>query len=118
MEPNNSSQQSSQDGYSNEAIKKAESATEFDALYSMDALSLQQASQAPSKPPTPINNGKMLAGSSFPRTPVPNRGQAPPAHSFSECQSSSFSLRVGPNYAKLGNKAPAGLSLYESVGAE
>jgi hypothetical protein len=118
MEANISSTQPSQEDQPVDAIKKAESAREFDALYSMDALSLQDGSAVPSKASTPVNNGRMLAGSSFPRTPVPSKGQVPPAHSFSECQSSSFSLRVGPNYAKLGNKAPAGQSLYESVGAE
>jgi hypothetical protein len=41
-----------------------------------------------------------------------------PQNTFSSCDSSSFQLRVGPNYAKTGAKAPAGSPLYEIVAVE
>ena len=44
--------------------------------------------------------------------------QPPQPHTFSECDPSSFMLRVGPNYNKTGTKAPAGPALYDVVGVE
>ena len=96
--------------------EKAENAKSFDEIYSIDTLRL-------SEPNIEKNDdnfipGRPTAGSSFPKTPLPAKGHPCKAHSFSDCHSSSFSLRVGPNYAKHNKKAPAGPSLYEVVGAE
>jgi hypothetical protein len=97
-------------------LKTAESAKEFDELYSMDALKLTE-SAGNEAVPSLSTGGKLLAGSTFPKSAISQGRQAAP-HSFSECDGSSFSLRVGPNYAKTGNKAPAGPCLYEAIGAE
>mmetsp|Transcript_31776 Transcript_31776/g.53595 ORF Transcript_31776/g.53595 Transcript_31776/m.53595 type:complete len:401 (+) Transcript_31776:213-1415(+) len=86
-----------------------------------------------------IGTTKPLAGSTFPRasgtcstgsgsgtsspSPPPSSSSSsvasdPPRHTFSDCDASSFFLRVGPNYSKTGAKAPAGPSLYEVVGVD
>lgn len=64
------------------------------------------------------DNGLAMAGSTFPKAAPQHKGQQPKPHTLTDSDSSTFSLRVGPNYAKTGAKAPAGPSLYESVGAE
>lgn len=99
------------------ALKKIESAKEFDELYSMDALKISEMSSGEQTPTAPSSN-RMVAGSTFLRAVSEDGRAQPQPHSFSECNSSSFSLRIGPNYAKNGNKAPAGPSLYEAIGAE
>lgn len=111
---------STDNGADEVALAKAESAKEFDELFSMDALKLVAENALKDGVPSEIRaNGKLVAGSTFPKVPSQcGKGQQPPPHTFSESNSSSFSLRVGPNYAKLGTKAPAGPSLYEAVGAE
>ena len=87
---------------------------EFDELFLMDNLSLSEGVDSSSM----VCNGLAMAGSTFPRAVRQNKGQQPRPHTFTDCDSSSFQLRVGPNYAKTGAKAAGGLSLYESVGAE
>ena len=95
-------------------IVKSESVKEFDAIYSMSAMSVTDKVDST----TNSDTGRRVAGSTFPRAVVMDDGKTLPSHSFSDCDPSSFSLRVGPNYAKNGNKAPAGPSLYEVIGSE
>jgi hypothetical protein len=97
-------------------VKASASAKEFDEVYSMDALKLTESTGKETVAPL-STGGRLLAGSTFPKSAISQGRQAAP-HSFSECDASSFSLRVGPNYAKTGSKAPAGPCLYEAIGAE
>lgn len=100
-------------------LQKSTSAQEFDELFLMDNLSLAENAAGFGAEDSPVvNNGLSMAGSTFPKAVLRNKGQQPKPHTFNECDSSSFLLRVGPNYAKTGAKAPGGLSLYEVVGIE
>lgn len=92
------------------------STKEFDELFLMDNLNIAAEDSADSSPV--YDNGLAMAGSTFPKAAPQNKGQQPKPHTLTDSDSSTFSLRVGPNYAKTGAKAPAGPSLYESVGAE
>ena len=117
-----------------ESLKKSASMREFDELYLMDNLKLTSGDGTDSKPnpknskgatPTGLSN---MAGSTYPRANNINSNSSgdgrrksqisPQVHTFSDCDTSTFQLRVGPNYAKTGAKAPAGQSLYEVVGIE
>ena len=103
-------------------IKKIESAQDFDQLYQMDHLKLSEtistlAGETAAPSSSQYDPSKIMAGSTYPRAGS-QKGQKPPSHTFSECDTSSFSLRVGPNYAKTGAKAPGGPSLYDVVGME
>lgn len=104
-----------------ELIKKNESATEFDELYQMDNLKLSETITELANSSNIVQNTNdssiVVAGESYPRASSSSTGK-PPVHTFSECNTSSFALRVGPNYSKKGNKAPAGASLYDVVGME
>lgn len=99
-------------------LQKSTSAQEFDALFLMDNLSLAEATGSGAEDSPVVNNGLPMAGSTYPKAVLRSKGQQPKPHTFNECESSSFQLRVGPNYAKTGAKAPGGLSLYEVVGME
>ena len=69
-----------------------------------------------------ISDGEQFnAGDSFPFASL-NVGESPgpqcPPNTWSFCNSSSFNLRVGPNYASNKKKAPSPPSLLEIVGVE
>lgn len=98
-------------------------AQELDAVNQMDKLQLSDAiidnssAQSSADSSSQYDPSKIMAGSTFPRAST-RKDHKPPSHTFSDCDTSSFLLRVGPNYAKTGAKAPAGPSLYEVAGME
>ena len=96
---------------------------ELDALPRMEKLQLSDTGIESSQTQISVESSsqydpsKIMAGSTFPRASA-RKDHKPPSHTFSDCDTSSFQLRVGPNYAKTGAKAPAGPSLYEVAGME
>ena len=96
---------------------------ELDAMDQMEKLQLSDTGIESSQTQTSVESSsqydpsKIMAGSTFPRASA-RKDHKPPSHTFSDCDTSSFQLRVGPNYAKTGAKAPAGPSLYEVAGME
>ncbi len=112
MEPTESDKNTSE-------MKKNESANNFDELYRIDTLTLSECpiTASSSTMNAHFDPRKPLAGSTYPRALYYSTPK-PPAHTFSDCDTSSFLLRTGPNYNKTGAKAAGGKSLYEVVGME
>jgi hypothetical protein len=59
---------------------------------------------------------RITAGSTFPYSPVD--GAAAPNNTWSACDASTFNLRVGPDYARNGRKAPSAPALLQIVGVD
>lgn len=61
-----------------------------------------------------------VAGESMKETPVPTENEKllEAEGVWSQCDESSFSLRVGPNYSKTGAKEPSPPSLFDLVGID
>lgn len=111
---------------SEQTVTESSSTQELNELDQMDNLKISDTAteeplgQSGLESSVQYDPSKIMAGSTFPRASRTSvrRDQKPPSHTFSPCDTSSFLLRVGPNYAKTGAKAPAGPSLYEVAGME
>ena len=78
----------------------------------------------PPPPPLPLSaivinasgGERIQAGSTFPYSPV--EGPSAPNNTWTACDASTFSLRVGPDYGRNGRKAPSAPSLLQIVGVD